>query len=382
MNILHVTPYYAPAYAFGGVVRSVEGMARALARRGHRVTILTTDALNQTEHLGAPPREMLDSVQVIRARNFSPFLRGRFNLSTPFALRHLARDLMPDAAVIHVHEFRTVENLLVTPAAGSLGKPLILSPHGTLTPTTGRSALKSAWDALLSPAVARRFGHVIGLTQAEADEARALWARFGASAQFTVIPNGVNPDEYTNLPPGESFRAKFGLGDSAMCLFMARLHPRKGAHLLAEAFLRANIPDARLVIAGPDEGGLRLIPHDARITLTGYLSGQDRLAAFAAADLFALPAVGEGLPMGVLEAMAAGLPVLISPGCNLPEVEQYSAGLIVEPRLEPMANALAGLLADADRRRVMGAAARRLVSERFTWESIAVRLEQVYQSML
>ena len=87
MHILHLTPYYAPAYAFGGVTRSVEGMTRALARRGHRVTVLTTDALDQTSRTDAPSDEMLNGVHVLRVRNLSPFLRGRLNLSTPYRLR-------------------------------------------------------------------------------------------------------------------------------------------------------------------------------------------------------------------------------------------------------------------------------------------------------
>ncbi|MBZ0288250.1 MAG: glycosyltransferase, partial [Anaerolineae bacterium] len=139
VKILHVTPYYTPAYAFGGVVRSVEGMARALARRGHEVTVLTTDAGDQHRRLEAPTHETLAGVQVIRARNLSPLLRGRFNLSTSLHLRRLAHDAVAAADVIHLHEFRTVENLLITPG---LEKPLLLSPHGTLTISTGRSVLK------------------------------------------------------------------------------------------------------------------------------------------------------------------------------------------------------------------------------------------------
>lgn len=375
MNILQVTPYYAPAYPFGGVVRSVEGMARALVQYGHSVTVLTTDALSQSARYNGYNDEVIDGVRVVRARNLSVYLRGKLNLSTPLNLRQFASKLAAEADVIHCHEFRTVENLLITPLAQKLSKPLILSPHGTLTASTGRSTLKSVWDRLLSPAVARRFNHIIGLTQAEVDEAKNFWSQFGTSAAFGVIPNGVNLDEYApNQPKAHS--------SEITCLFMARLHPRKGAHLLAEAFLRANIPHSRLIIAGADEGGLHLIPRDPRITLAGFLDGTARLRAFHEADLFALPAVGEGLPMGVLEAMASGLPVLISPGCNLPEAAEYKAGVIVEPEIGMLTDALRDLLTNRDMRQLMGAAAQKLVRERFTWESIAVRLEQIYQSMI
>jgi glycosyltransferase involved in cell wall biosynthesis len=387
LEILHLTPYYAPAYAFGGVVRSVEGMALALARRGHHITILTTDALDQHSRGSSPGDEIINGARVLRVPNISPRLRGRFNLSTPQGMKALARDLLPEMDIVHCHEFRTIENLLVTPEAASMRKPLILSPHGTLARDTGRSTLKIAWDRLLSPAVAQRFDHIIGLTMQEIASAQALWPNFGRRripAEFSVIPNGIEPDEYANLPGREQFRESYRLGDAPVCLFMGRLHPRKGALLLAKAFRAANILGARLVIAGPDEGEMAQIQalNDERIILTGYLGGKDRLAAFAAADVFALPAIGEGLPMVVLEAMGAGLPAIVSPGCNLPEVAEQGAGLEIFPEVEPLAEALKKLLADADQRAQMSTAAAILARKNFNWDSIAIKLEQVYYQVL
>lgn len=387
MNILHLTPYYAPAYAFGGVVRSVEGMARALVRRGHRVTVLTTDALNETTRDTGPAEAVIDGVRVLRVPNVLPWLRGRLNLSTPAGMPSMARTLLPEMDVVHCHEFRTMENWLVTPLAAKMGKPLVLSPHGTLTRATGRSQFKHVWDRLLSPGIAGRFDHVIGLTQHEIAEVKALWPDFGQGAsatQFSVIPNGIDPDEYAHLNGRESFRARYGLGDGPVCLFMARLHERKGILVLIEAFKQANVPDSRLVIAGPDEGMLgRIRPLlDERMALTGFLDGADRLAAFAAADMFALPATGEGLPMVVLEAMGAGLPVIVSPGCYLPEVAEAGAGLEVEAQIEPLAEVLRRLLEDADLRAQMGQRGQRLIRDNFAWDIVALKLEQVYQSVL
>ncbi len=382
MRILHVTPYFTPAFAYGGVVRSVAGMAGALARLGHTVTVLTTDALAPGSRIAQPLDENLGGVRVIRVRNLLP---RRANLSTPLGMWRVMRDLLPSIDVIHCHEFRTVENLLVTPLAARVGKPLLLSPHGTLALTTGRGRVKAAWDTLFSPAVARRFSGIIGLSAAEVEEAQALWAKFGnPPALFNAIPNGVDPADYAGLAGREAFRTHYGLGDGPICLFMARLHPRKGVKALVEAFRLANLADVRLVIAGPDEGALESIRSllDERIIYTGYLDGAERLAAFAAADVFALPAVGEGLPMVVLEAMAAGLPAIVSPGCNLPEIAEYSAGLVVEPTIEALALALRMLLTDSARRSAMGEAATALVRARFTWDAVGVQLETLYTSLV
>ena len=198
------------------------------------------------------------------------------------------------------------------------------------------------------------------------------------------MPNGVNPDEFANLQGREPFRTRYGLGDAPVCLFLGRLHPRKGVDVLVRAFREANIPGARLVIAGPDEGMLPTLQPllDERMVVTGYLDSAERLAALTAADLFCLPATGEGLSMAALEAMAAGLPVILSPGCNLPEAAEAGAGLVVEPQVEPLAAALRSLLPDAERRLFMGAAGRALVRERFTWAAVAAQLERVYENLV
>lgn len=385
MNIVHLTPYYAPAYAFGGVVRSVEGMAQALAHQGHTVTILTTDALNSTSRAQEPTDERRDGLRVLRARNLSVTLRGRLNLGTPFGLGRLAAEVLPSADILHIHEFRTLENLLIVPQAARHKLPVVLSPHGTLPLVTGRSTFKTLWDRWLSPRIAPQIGALIALTQDEAAEASERWAQFGrAPLTAHVVPNGVNPQEFTNLPGRQAFRDRYQLGDGPVCLFMGRLHPRKGADLLTEAFTRLELPEARLVIAGPDEGLLERLKTfvGPRVVLTGYLGGADRLAALAAADVFALPAVGEGLPMAALEAMASGLPVILSPDCHLPEAAASGAGLEVAPRVETLMEALRTLLTHTDLRSQMSTAARRLVAAQFTWDSVAERLGEVYADLI
>lgn len=384
LHILHITPYYAPAYAFGGVVSAVQGLAEASAAAGARVTVVTTDALNQAGERAQPESEMLNGVKVVRVANVLPALRTRFNLSTPRRFGSVADFMLRNADVLHLHEFRTVEALIASHRAVKRGVPIVLSPHGTLTHSTGRSALKRRWDQWFSPYVAQRVDAVVALTEAEAADVRALWAQFWPRQRpltISIVPNGVNPDAFADLPDPAPFRARWGLGTDRVVLYMGRLHPRKGADRLAAAFQQADLPHTRLLIVGPDEG-LRdalLALNDPRIVLTGYLGGADRLAALACADVFALPAMGEGLPMTALEAMAAGLPVILSHGCNLPEVAEAGAGRVVDPNPAALSAALREALTDETARQQMSAAARRLVSERFTWKRVAAQMMQVYE---
>lgn len=389
MRILHLTPYYKPAYAFGGVVRSVEGMATALAQRGHDVTVLTTDTLDHRRRYSGAQDEMIDGLRVLRRPNVLPRLRGRFNLSTPRSMKRSAEAILPTVDALHIHEFRTLENLLATPVAQRLDVPIALSPHGTLNLNTGRGALKSAWDRLLSPGIAQRIDHVIALSAAERDEAERLWQSFGTRRTptgFGVIPNGVDLGDFDRRALAASFRKRYNLGDGQTVLFMGRLQARKGVDVLIKAFKAAEMEDARLLIVGPDEGMLpalrALAGGDRRIIFTGYLQGDMRLGALAASDIFALPATGEGQPMAALEAMAAGLPVVLSPGCNLDEVADYGAGYVVEATADSFAKALRLLLSDQAARHNMGLRARQLVQETYSWDGVAARLEDVYESLL
>ena len=388
MHILHLSPYYRPAYAFGGVVRAVEGLAGALVERGHQVTALTTDALDQERRYDGAADEWIDGVRVLRRPNAAPWLRGRLNLSTPRGLKKTAAAILPNVDLLHVHEFRTVENLLTTSIAQILNKPIVLSPHGTLALDVGRGRLKAGWDRLFSGRVARRVDHVIALTETELDDAKKLWQTLGQSQMptFSVIPNGIHLRHFADLPDDADFRRRYGLGEMPTVLFMGRLQRRKGLDVLIQAFQQANVEHSRLLIAGPDEGMMKVIQAlaagDERIVITGYLSGGERRRALAAGDVFALPAVGEGLSMAALEAMAAGMPVILSPGCNMNEVETVGAGYVAVASADAFAVKLRLLLVDSGRRARMGKAARQLIAQKYTWDIIAKQLESVYSGLL
>lgn len=381
MHILHVTPYYAPAYAFGGVVRAVQGLAETQAQNGHHVTVLTTDALTLDSTISVD-QETLNGVTIYRVPNRVYRLR-RYNLSTPFGMGKIATDLLHDVDVIHMHEFRTTENLLVLSEAQRYHIPVVLSPHGTINLQTGRRAIKNLWDSLLSPRIAPKIDHVIALAQAEKDDVAQLWQQFSNSPDISIIPNGIHLAEFDNPPDAATFRQKYDLDEAKVILFMGRLHERKGVLPLLQAFLKADLPNTKLVFAGPDEGmraQLKSLANE-HVMFTGYLSGDERLQALSSADIFALPAVGEGLSMAVLEAMATGVPVLLSPGCNLPEAQTANAGLIVDPTSESLTQALQMLLNTETDLTQMSANAQQLVKSRFTWDVVAAQLDEVYKQL-
>jgi glycosyltransferase involved in cell wall biosynthesis len=395
MNLLHVTPYYAPAWMFGGVVQAVTGLAETQAASGHTVVVLTTDALDRYARI--PVREeVLNGVRVLRRRNWSQRARASLNLSTPRGLSAEVRRLLLEHGVdlIHCHEIRTVENLLVAGHARRLGVPLVVSPHGTLPYDTGRRLAKQVWDRTLGRRLPASIDQVIALTAAEAAEAHRLWAQAGTPLrddQVAVVPNGVQLTGIEQRHSRDAFRRQWNLGDGLVIVFLGRLTERKGLRLLISAFaeLAPTEPAAHLLIAGPDWGLLGRLRSEvqtrrlqSRVAFAGPLSGAGKLEALTAADVFVLPAIGEGFSMATLEAMACGLPVVLTEGCNFPEVATAGAGMVVSPAARPLAEALRLLAGDADLRARMGQRGRELVSSSYSLRHVASELDRVYEAVL
>jgi len=172
-------------------------------------------------------------------------------------------------------------------------------------------------------------------------------------------------------------------------LFLGRLHSKKGLDVLVRAFadIYPTNPGIHLLIVGPDDGYetelKRLIGRmgiNCAVTLTGILTGKARLAAMARADIYALPSYSEGFSVGVLEALAAGLPVVISKYCYLPEVVSAGAGLEIEPEVRQVSSALGSLIENPERALKMGRAGRDFVRSKYSWDTVATSFVDLYKS--
>jgi len=162
--------------------------------------------------------------------------------------------------------------------------------------------------------------------------------------------------------------------------------------LLARAFgwVQIHYPQAHLIIAGPDNIGFRPTAEQwfvaancrDRVTFTGMLTGELKQAALAASQLYVAPSYSEGLSLSVLEGMAAGLPCVITAGCNFPEAIAARAAQVVAIDAEAIATALMDCLANPQAAREMGDRARQFVLAHYTWERIATQLIDLYTAIL
>lgn len=288
--------------------------------------------------------------------------------------------------VVHIHAVWNFPTWWAMRAAHRAGVPYLVAPQGSFEPW---ALAQNRWGKRLygrftERPLLQRAAWLQALTTTEAEQFR----RQGLHAPAVIVPNGIDPGVFER--PAPRLTERLGLPDEARTLlFLSRLHPKKGPDVLIEAFARLapRHPEVTLAIAGHDAGSgyaaaiRALIARrglEGRCRLLGEVRGADKVEILLGADAFVLPSHSEGLPVAVVEAMGAGLPVVITPGCNLPEVAEREAGYVVAPDPAAIAGALDTVFADPARARAMGENGRRLVRERFTWASIARRLIEVY----
>jgi glycosyltransferase involved in cell wall biosynthesis len=398
MRILYVTPAYKPAYRMGGPIASVSAAAEALVRKGHQVTVATTTA-NLDDDIDVPLDRPIDvdgvTVWYFRRREplrdwlpFVPYLSQSMGFTYAPAMKARLRRLISEVDVVHTQSAFVYPTLLAARLAGRLDKPLIYHQRGNFLPThLGRRSMKKhVYISLFEKPILRRAAALIALTEAERDAFRAL----APATPCVIIPNGVvappsDPDASARatarwaIPP-----------DAPVVLYLSRLEPWKGADELLAAFARVQeaCPKAVLVMAGYDACGveerwrprLELDGYGHRVVFTGVAIGREKEDLLDRADLFSLPSRGEGLSMAVLEALAHGTAVMLSPQCNFREAERAGAGVTVARDPELMAASMESLLADPARLRAMGEAGRSLMRREYSWDVVTDRLLDVYRA--
>jgi glycosyltransferase involved in cell wall biosynthesis len=208
-----------------------------------------------------------------------------------------------------------------------------------------------------------------------------------------VLPNGVDLTEFRDLPSRDELEVRYPhLQGKVVALFMGRIHLQKGLDVLIPALEKAikEVPSLHLVIAGPDERNYRAVieqsVREAKLTsavdFVGSVFGQDKRLALGGADFFVLTSHHEGDSVAVKEAMAAGLPVLVSRACCFPEISDQGMGIIVTQDVDEIADGLIRLGESKELRRSMGMKARLFINNCYRWEDIVDRLIGIYQDIL
>jgi glycogen(starch) synthase len=364
LRILELTQRYPPA--LGGVERYVERLARELSEAGASVEVVTSDMVREQPFERGVFAPSSGTVRVQRHRS----LRA---VPAPHGVGVVVPGMLSDALrsrvdVVHAHAFGHFPLWAGRVARAVRGVPLVVTPHSDPGTGTPRSLLWSRFSAATTVHAADR---TVALSQLEAAWLRRLGVPAG---RIRVIPAGFDQSEFSGIPS----RAR--RDGAATILFVGRLDAaQKGLEPLvrAMALLSPNL-GAHLRLVGEDWGGkepalalARTLGIADRVTFVGAVSRADLLGEYASADLLVLPSLFDSFPVVVVEAMAAGLPVVATRVGGVPEiVGEGETGLLVPPGdPDRLAEALLVVLSDPVTRVRWGEEGRRR-SARFDWSQI------------
>ena len=385
-SALHVIP--AVARRYGGPSVAVVRMCQSLKAAGVEPTIVTTDADGRGS-LPVPHDGLIDH-EGVPTRFFARQWSESFKYS-----RQLARWLKRHAAefdVVHIHAVFSHSSLAAAAAAQRAGLPYIVRPLGSLSPWAlrRRRLLK---QLLWRTGVRRMLTTAAAIHCTSASEQQYVARVSGRSG--IVIPLGVDmpalghadPNSSTDVTPAPA------AGRDPYILVLGRLHPVKGLDLLLPAFLdlaRDRFRDWRLVLAGDGDAkyiasldrNLGTHPAWHRVEFTGWVDGERKSQLLRHAALLAMPSHQENFGLAAFEALAHGVPVLVSSCIDVAdEIRDARAGWVADLTPESLKTSLAAALTDAGNRTARGARGRALVAERYSWTAVAERLSALYQQV-
>lgn len=391
--------YFAPAFVYGGPPRSILGLCKALRRAGVAASVFTTTANGQEDFPASSNGHQ--TYEGVPVRYFPRRWPKRF-----FGVNGLAETLAETAGeydLLHIHGLWNLTVWAAAREARKIGLPYLISPRGMLD----RGAMNHeaarkfiAWRlAERDNLLAARLLHATSTSEAEAI------ARYQLNKPITIIPNGiefesaeqrttscqlVEASPSNQLPARQNFDKLAACRTGKLIVFLGRIHPIKRLDLLAEAFaqIKVNCPEARLVIAGPDENDYRrsvepqFAPLADAVVWAGELGEAKKRELLRAASVLVLCSDSENFGLSVPEALAAGTPVVTTRTTPWAEVETAGCGFWVEQNAQSIAEAVCRLLLQPEEAAAMGERGAGWVKEKFGWDTVARQMIDCYEAVL
>ena len=369
-----------------GQSAAVANTASRLAAAGHEVTVVATDCGYQ----GARVKEYAAIDPSVTVHIFPA--RGKFNRTVyrSVGLIQWMREHVSSFDILHIHGVWSYSGMALARIFRRQGKPYVLTPHGTMSRYDWQKSglRRRLFFSLGFQRVWRQADAIQFLSQGEAAASYHL-----AQGRFAVIPNGIDLDAPPSSECRTAARRSLGMPEEAeLLLFLGRITHQKGVKESLAAFELAaqRMPNLRLLLVGPPEGeyGADIMasivrsPVRDRILAPGPVFGEAKFRYFRAADAFITLSHNEGLSIAHLEALAHGLPMVLTVSSNLDHLVEYGAGVLTTHVPEQAAQDIAALMRDPESRRYAGCQARRLVEERFAWDCVIPQLSALYGELV
>jgi len=388
MKVLHIIPSVPKIR--GGPSQVVLDMVKALRINDVDAEIATTND-NGDDLLNVPLRERIsyEEVPVWFFTRFSPSYRALREYAFSWDLTIWLLHNLSNYDVVHVHSIFSYVSTMAMVIARFKNIPYIVTTHGLLCNwSLNQSKFKKQF--YLRMIEESNLVHSKGIHFTSELE-QSEFPKLSFPIPSFVLPIGVS--ELPNLIPDSHILIRQNLKipiDKPIILFMSRLHPKKGLNILIGALGKVTHHQFTFVIAGSGTNEYKkeidtlLIANriDDRTVYTGFVEGEIKNMLLQGSDLFALTSYSESFAVVVLEAMANGLPVLVTPEVALSNiVKKYEFGYVPEPNISAIASAIDSFFTHCQESNNMSTSARQFISENYTWKKIAYQLQEVYKKL-
>jgi glycosyltransferase involved in cell wall biosynthesis len=402
MKILCVVPSYYPAFKFGGPIASVHFLNKTLVKKGVGVTVYTTNIGLETE-VPVNKEVDVDGVKVIYFgfsqiveffgkifRFFGP-TGWQFSQSITSALKKNLNNF----DIVYLSAIWNYPTAVTAHYCRKYKKPYVIAPRGIFYPYTFNKKVWKKWP-YYQLITKRDLENASFIHYTTLDEFERGHSFLGIKNNRTIIvPNGIDLSEFNNLPPKENFRNKYPiLKDKKVILFLSRLDWKKGLDVLAKAYglLSKKRNDVYLVIVGD---GPENFKNQVKIwfknegvfektLFTGMFTGREKLEAYTGSDIFVLPSHSESFGMVVIEAMACGVPTIVSDGVGLyQEIKDSQSGIIFPcGDATKLAESMNNFLNDAALLQSTKENAQKLIKEKFDIDKVADETLKEFKKLL
>jgi len=382
MKILQVIAYFNPK--FGGDVNVCFNLSKQLAKRNHEVTIITSDFQFVSQYA----KEIRDNgVQVL---SFPCIANYGLFLYTPSMKTWLERNI-ENYDLIHLHNYRSYQNVIVCKYARKYRIPYIVQAHGSVLPFFEKQNLKKMFDLVWGNKILKDARKCIAVSHVEREQYRKMGI---PESQIDIIPNGINPNEFMNLPEKGKFRNKYHISpDEKIILYLGRIHKRKGLNFLIDSIFQLSRirNDIRLILAGPDDGYLENVKKMIQeknlspvVIFSGFLPEKEKYEALTDADVLVYPGIFEIFGLVPFEAILCGTPVIVTDDCGCGEiVKEAGCGYLVKyGDVNNLTKTLQLALENPDENESMVERGINYIQNNLAWESIVSKIELNYKICL
>ncbi|AKB43110.1 MULTISPECIES: glycosyltransferase family 4 protein [Methanosarcina] len=379
MKILQVIQFFSSNHG-GSAVVPYE-LSKNLQKRGHEVTVLTTDfQLNN---------DFIDSLEGVEVIPFHCQLSIGGLLVSPSINKYLNENIAK-FDIIHMHNFRTYQNIIVYKYAKKYNIPCILQAHGSVSRIVEKKSLKYIYDVSCGNRLLKSVSNVIAVSNVEVNQYLQMNVPL---EKVVVIPNGIDIGSFSNLPKKGSFRAKYHINQKHMILYLGRLHERKGIDFLIRSFaeLLTEMDNVILVLAGPDDGHLNKaksiveeLSLNDKVKFTGFISSAEKLEAYMDADVLVYPSVLEIFGLVPFESITCGTPVIVTDDCGCGEfIKKANCGyLVTYGDIIDLKYKIRQILENPDIGSKFVENGNKYITNNLTWPLICKKIETLYEDCI